>query len=217
MKKVYIVDESNDYSKDLQKEVNAEVFYFNNSETALDEILKHRPDVVITDLLLSKIDGFDTIRSEFMGFYNGPERPQAVLDGACRNSVASGWSPVAAQQINVLLAPGETRSFVFVLAYIENPEDEKWAAGTTASDGIINKERAHALLAKYRTDSAVTAAYESLHAYWDQLLSRFTVRSANEKVDRMVNTWNPRPTMSPASDAAWASVIPVRIFLASCT
>ena len=138
----------------------------------------------------AKVDGFDTIRSEFMGFYNGPERPQAVLDGACRNSVASGWSPVAAQQINVLLAPGETRSFVFVLAYIENPEDEKWAAGTTASDGIINKERAHALLAKYRTDSAVTAAYESLHAYWDQLLSRFTVRSANEKVDRMVNTWN---------------------------
>ena len=61
MKKVYIVDESNDYSKDLQKEVNAEVFYFNNSETALDEILKHRPDVVITDLLLSKIDGFEFI------------------------------------------------------------------------------------------------------------------------------------------------------------
>lgn len=61
MKKVYIVDENNDYSKDLQKEVNAEVFYFNNSETALDEILKHRPDVVITDLLLSKIDGFEFI------------------------------------------------------------------------------------------------------------------------------------------------------------
>ena len=61
IKKVYIVDENNDYSKDLQKEVNAEVFYFNNSETALDEILKHRPDVVITDLLLSKIDGFEFI------------------------------------------------------------------------------------------------------------------------------------------------------------
>ena len=61
MKKVYIVDEGNDYSKDLQKEVNAEVYYFNNSETALEEMLKHRPDVVITDLLLSKMDGFEFI------------------------------------------------------------------------------------------------------------------------------------------------------------
>ncbi len=61
MKKVYIIDESNDYSKELQKEINAEVCYFNSSETALEEMLKHRPDVVITDLLLSKMDGFEFI------------------------------------------------------------------------------------------------------------------------------------------------------------
>lgn len=61
MKKVYIIDENNDYSKELQKEVNAEVYYFNSSENALEEMLKYRPDVVITDLLLSKMDGFEFI------------------------------------------------------------------------------------------------------------------------------------------------------------
>ncbi|MGN1227277.1 MAG: sporulation transcription factor Spo0A [Christensenellales bacterium] len=61
MKKVYIIDENNDYSKELQKEVNAEICYFNSSETALEEMLKRRPDVIITDLLLSKMDGFEFI------------------------------------------------------------------------------------------------------------------------------------------------------------
>ena len=138
----------------------------------------------------SKIDGFDTIRSEFMGFYNGPDQPQAVLDGTCRNSIASGWSPIASQQINLTLQPGETRSFVFVLAYIENPEDEKWQEGTTARDGIINKKRAWALLSKYKTDAQVDMAFALLHDYWDRLLSRYTLHSGNEKVNRMVNIWN---------------------------
>ena len=68
------------------------------------------------------IDGFDTIRSEFIGMYNGADRPQAILDGGCKNSVCSGWSPIAAQQINISLVPGETKSFDFVLGYIENPD-----------------------------------------------------------------------------------------------
>ena len=136
------------------------------------------------------IDGFDTIRSEFMGFYNGPDKPQAVLDGKCTGSVASGWSPVAAHQLNVSLAPGESRSFIFVLAYIENPEDQKWAEGTTVNQGIINKKPAYALLSRYQTEAQADAAFEELRTYWKSLLSRYTVHSGDEKVDRMVNTWN---------------------------
>ena len=36
--------------------------------------------------------GFDTDRETFVGLYNGLHEPQPVLAGACRNSVASGWS-----------------------------------------------------------------------------------------------------------------------------
>ncbi len=138
----------------------------------------------------TKIDGYDTIRSEFIGMYNGADAPQAILDGGCKGSVASGWSPVAAQQINITLNPGETKSFVFVLGYIENPENEKWEKGTSPRECIINKDRAHAMLDRYKTDAQAEAAFNELHAYWKNLLTRFSLTSGNDKVNRMVNIWN---------------------------
>ena len=133
----------------------------------------------------STIDGFDTSRDAFLGAYRGADRPEAVENGSCTNSMASGWSPIASHQIRVRLAPGETRSFVFVLGYVENPEDEKWE-----SCGIINKKPADSLLAKYRADDDVEKAFSELKAYWEGLLSKYTVKSSNDKVDRMVNIWN---------------------------
>ena len=131
------------------------------------------------------IDGFDTSRDAFLGAYNGADAPSAVKDGACTGSIASGWSPIAAHQIQVSLEPGEEKSFVFVLGYVENPEDEKWE-----SYGIINKKPADAMLAKYQTDADVEKAFAELHNYWDELLSKYNVQSENDKVNRMVNIWN---------------------------
>ena len=133
----------------------------------------------------AKIDGFDTIRDEFLGAYNGTDDPTAVKNGACTNSVASGWQPIASHQINITLNPGETRSFVFVLGYIENPEDEKWE-----SKGVVNKKRAYEMLERYKTDADVDKAFAELNEYWNGLLSKYTVKSSNDKVDRMVNIWN---------------------------
>ncbi len=133
----------------------------------------------------AKTDGFDTSRDAFIGAYHGADMPLAVENGTCTNSIASGWSPVAAHQINVSLEPGETKSFVFVLGYVENPEDEKWE-----SAGVINKVPAKALLAKYQTDTDVETAFADLRQYWDTLLSKYHIRSENDKVDRMVNIWN---------------------------
>ena len=133
----------------------------------------------------TKIDGFDTSRDAFLGAYRGADSPEAVENGKCTNSMASGWSPIASRQINVDLAAGETKTFIFVLGYIENPEDEKWE-----SYGVINKTRAKEMLAKYQTDAQVEEAFAALQAYWKQLLARYTVDSADEKVNRMVNTWN---------------------------
>ena len=133
----------------------------------------------------AKIDGFETIRDEFLGAYNGTDDPTAVKNGACTNSVASGWQPIASHQINITLNPGETRSFVFVLGYIENPEDEKWE-----SKGVVNKKRAYEMLDRYKTDADVDKAFAELNEYWNGLLSKYTVKSSNDKVDRMVNIWN---------------------------
>ena len=133
----------------------------------------------------AKVDGFDTSRDAFLGAYNGADTPDVVVNGACTNSVASGWSPIACHQLNVRLEPGESRSFVFVLGYVENPDDEKWE-----SYGIINKSRAWAMLDRYRTDADVEKAFAALKEYWNGLLSNYHVESSNPEVDRMVNIWN---------------------------
>lgn len=131
------------------------------------------------------IDGFDTSRDAFLGAWRSNANPEVVENGRCTNSVAHGWAPVGVHQVNVTLQPGESRSLIFVLGYIENPEDEKWAA-----PGVINKTRAQAMAARYATDAQVDAALARLHDHWNNLLSTYSVKSSDEKLDRMVNTWN---------------------------
>ena len=131
------------------------------------------------------IDGFDTSRDAFLGAWRSNANPEVVENGRCTNSVAHGWAPVGAHQVNVTLQPGESRSLIFVLGYIENPEDEKWAA-----PGVINKTRAQAMAARYATDAQVDAALARLHDHWNNLLSTYSVKSSDEKLDLMVNTWN---------------------------
>ena len=131
------------------------------------------------------VDGFDTARDQFLGFYNGPDHPDAVLAGKCTGSVASGWSPIAAHQLNVSLKPGESKSFVFVLGYIENPDDDKWE-----SYGVVKKDKAWAMLERYKTVDQVDAALSELNAFWTDLLSNYHVETGDEKVNRMVNIWN---------------------------
>ena len=129
--------------------------------------------------------GYDTCRDAFLGLYNGADSPDVVVAGKCTNSIASGWAPVAVHQLAVTLAPGESKSFVFVLGYVENPEDDKWE-----SHNIINKAPANAMLAKYQTDKDVAKAFAELKEYWNDLLSKYSITSGNEKVNRMVNIWN---------------------------
>ena len=132
-----------------------------------------------------RIDGFDTDRNTFIGSYRSPSLPEAVEEGSCKNTVASGWSPCAVFETGITLQPGESTSVIFQLAYVENPVDEKWE-----SYGVINKTRARAMIRKYHDRGSVIAAYESLRSYWKDLLGKFRVKSARPEVDRMVNIWN---------------------------
>ena len=131
------------------------------------------------------INGFDTDRETFVGLYNGFDEPEAVTEGAARNSVAHGWSPIASHYIEVSLAPGESKDFIFTLGYIENPQDEKWE-----SKGVINKTRAKQLMSRFDTTEKVDRAFDELRAYWDTLLDKFKLTTGDERLDRMVNIWN---------------------------
>lgn len=136
------------------------------------------------------IDGFDTDRESFLGMYNGLDAPQAVAAGQSANSVASGWSPIGSHGVNIELAPGESKSLIFVLGYIENPEEEKWEALN-----VINKKPALAMMEQFSTDEQVDAALDALAAHWENLLSKYQIESGDEKLNRMVNIWNPYQCM----------------------
>jgi cellobiose phosphorylase len=136
------------------------------------------------------IDGFDTDREAFIGLYEALDAPKAVVAGTAGNSVASGWQPVGSHYICIDLKPGEEKSLIFSIGYVENPEDEKWE-----KLGVINKKRAKELIEKYSTQKDIDNATGRLKDYWTELLSKYTVKSHDEKLDRMVNIWNPYQCM----------------------
>ena len=133
-----------------------------------------------------EIDGYDTDRDSFIGLYNGFHNPQAVEAGKANNSFADGWSPIASHYKKIKLAPGESKTLVFILGYVEMPVDKKFEA-----DGVtINKEKALAMIEQYNTPEKVAAGLEELKATWDRLLSVINVDTPDDKVNRMVNIWN---------------------------
>ena len=149
------------------------------------------------------VNGFDTDRETFIGLYNEFRDPQNVMAGVSTGSIAHGWSPVASHYIEVELQPGESKDYVFLLGYVENDQEEKFVLDAegklvyevpgllhSGSSPVINKAKAHELIAAFDTTEKVDAAFAELKIYWDALLSVYSVKSPEEKLDRMVNIWN---------------------------
>ncbi len=131
------------------------------------------------------IDGFETDRRAFLGDYRGFHEPLMVEQGKPGNHVAHGWSPIASHFLDIRLAPGASEEFIFVLGYAENPQDQKWA-----SEGVINKAPARAMIDRFKDGAAVDRAFAELQAYWDDVLGRYQLTHPDEKLSRMVNIWN---------------------------
>ena len=149
------------------------------------------------------VDGFDTDRETFIGLYNEFRDPQNVMAGVSTGSIAHGWSPVASHYIEVELQPGESKDYVFLLGYVENEQEEKFVLDAegklvfdvpgllhSGSSPVINKAKAQELIVAFDTTEKVDAAFAELKIYWDALLSVYSVKSPEEKLDRMVNIWN---------------------------
>ena len=149
------------------------------------------------------VQGYDTDRESFIGLYNNFGNPKCVMAGKPSDSLAHGWSPIASHYIEVTLNPGESKDFVFLLGYVENPFEEKFSdedikrkkdgslISSQASDHtLVNKKRALETIRRFATAEAVDAAFDELKAMWDSLLDKFTVQSGDPRLDRMVNIWN---------------------------
>ena len=137
-----------------------------------------------------KVDSFDSDRESFLGPYGELRNPAAVEKGECSNSVAAGWSPISANCINIEIKPGETKEFIYILGYVENPENEKFE-----SKGIINKTKAKKQIADFQTSEQVDAALNDLKNYWNKILNIYTVECEDDKLARMMNIWHPYQCM----------------------
>jgi cellobiose phosphorylase len=135
----------------------------------------------------ASVSGFDTQRQDFLGAYRSVANPEAVERGYCKNSIAHGWAPIAAQEIKTPLYPGETRKIIFLLGYFENPNDEKFEP---ANDLVINKNYVLPIITHYLNHINVEDAFNQLHLYWNKLLDKFQVTTPDLHTNRMVNIWN---------------------------
>ncbi len=136
------------------------------------------------------IQGFDTDRETFIGLYQDLSNPNVIQNGS-QNSVASGWAPIASHNVPLDLAPGETKSLIFMLGYVENELDQKFE-----QLDVINKEKAKAMISSFQTNQDVENALSKLSIYWSNILEKYQIQSKHQKLNRMVNIWNAYQNMT---------------------
>ena len=129
--------------------------------------------------------GWDTDRNTFLGHMGHWSDPQLVREERSASSLITGWYPIGCHRLDVTLNPGESCRATFILGYGKNPRDQKFLA-----PGVIRKDTAHRLMAKYADPAAVDQAFSDLGKYWDRLLGNYRLESGDEKLNRMVNIWH---------------------------
>jgi cyclic beta-1,2-glucan synthetase len=110
-------------------------------------------------------------RLEFLGRNGSRRRPAALGRIALSGRVGAGLDPCAAIQIELTLAPGETRDLVFVLG---------------EGDG---REQAVALARTYRDPARATPALDAVTRRWDEILGAVEVATPDPALDLLVNRW----------------------------
>ncbi|MCL1888165.1 MAG: N,N'-diacetylchitobiose phosphorylase, partial [Kiritimatiellaeota bacterium] len=117
--------------------------------------------------------GYDGDLAAFLGAYGDYARPEAVARGACGNSLASGDHPCAALQVDVELAPGETKTFCVV-----------FGVGMTAKEGAV----ARAAMAPH---GAADAELEKIKRHWRDRMGCLEAKTPDADFNAMVNLWSP--------------------------
>jgi cellobiose phosphorylase len=131
------------------------------------------------------LSGYDTDRETFMGLYNSLQQPDMVLQGKAGNSEAHGWSPIASHFLEVDLEPGESKTLVFVLGYVELPQEHKFSGKE-----IINKKPAQDIIALFDTPEKAWNSLGRVKEKWNDLLEVYHVDCPDDRFGRMVNIWN---------------------------
>lgn len=116
-------------------------------------------------------DGFDCLRDSFLGAYRTEDNPIAVERGTCSGSHELGNNHCGSLQKDLVLAPGEEVRLIFML-------------------GEGNREAGKKIREKYSDMANVDAAYAQLREYWENKFAQLQIKTPNEGMDTLINTWN---------------------------
>lgn len=114
-------------------------------------------------------DSYDGQRDSFLGAYRDEANPIAVEKGQCSNSAQTCYNHCGSLHKQFTIQPGEEVRFAYVLGL-----------------GKGNGER---LRQKYQDVANVDAAFQEIKDHWSERCEKFQVKSPNEGLDTMINTW----------------------------
>ena len=116
-------------------------------------------------------DGFDCLRDSFLGAYRTEDNPIAMECGTCSGSHELGNNHCGSLQKDLVLAPGEEVRLIFML-------------------GEGSREAGKKIREKYSDMANVDAAYAQLREYWENKFAQLQIRTPNEGMNTLINTWN---------------------------
>lgn len=115
-------------------------------------------------------DEYDCLRDRFIGTYRTETNPEAVERGHLSGSCEKGGNHCGALKKCVELKPGEEARLVFML-------------------GEGNREAGRAMRAKYSLAGAVDRSYEELKEFWEKKLDKLQIKTPDEGMNTLINTW----------------------------
>ena len=116
-------------------------------------------------------DGFDCLRDEFLGNYHTESNPAAVIRGKCGGSFGKCGNHCGSLEKKLTLLPGEETRLIFML-------------------GEGKREQGRTIREKYSDHTRVDRAFAELAGFWDRKLEMLQIRTPNEAMNTMINTWN---------------------------
>lgn len=118
------------------------------------------------------VKSFDCDKESFIGMYRNDDRPQSMLDSQLAGRSGRFTDAIAALQVQVTLAPGESKTIVFTLG--------------AAEDG---KEDAAELIHRYTAPAKSVQALQDVKDFWSRFIDTEVVETPDEALNFMTNYW----------------------------